>query len=351
MSEDLDAAKRIDGKDAMHDVDVASVAERILDALRGSQCRSFVLGFRRLSAPTREEHESKYRDLKILLGRLIEARRPGLVVDFRTPDVRIDLDDDMRIEVTRAPIFIAGRYRKMSRRLSASRWVHHFCRGRGCESCGHTGTICGPSVEELLRDQLLAAVSGSELFFHALGREDTDVRMLGDGRPFVVEVRDPHRRTLDLDALTRAVNAAAHGTAEIFGLVPVRRQVVRALKEARAVKRYRAWIRFGASPPTDAARRVESLTSACVRQLSPARVMKRRGENVERRRRIELSRWLGNTPYEGIWEVGVESGMYIKELISGDRGRTSPSVSTALEIPCDCVALDVLAVQWQPPWE
>jgi tRNA U54 and U55 pseudouridine synthase Pus10 len=33
------------------------------------------------------------------------------------------------------------------------------------------------------------------LFLNLSGREDVDVRMLGRGRPFVLEISDPHRVT------------------------------------------------------------------------------------------------------------------------------------------------------------
>jgi len=43
-------------------------------------------------------------------------------------------------------------------------------------------------------------------------------------------------------------------------------------------------------------------------------------------------------------EVRGESGIYVKELIHGDRGRTQPSVAELLGRSCDVVELDVLKV-------
>ena len=40
----------------------------------------------------------------------------------------------------------------------------------------------------------------------------------------------------------------------------------------------------------------------------------------------------------------VQGGTYVKELISGDDGRTVPSLAEKLGTPCICVKLDVLAV-------
>src|SRR2546422_4343131 len=52
-------------------------------------------------------------------------------------------------------------------------------------------------------------VCSSDLSGHALhgmGREDVDARMLGRGRPFILEIKEPVRRTVDLPAVEGAVN-------------------------------------------------------------------------------------------------------------------------------------------------
>jgi len=41
----------------------------------------------------------------------------------------------------------------------------------------------------------------------------------------------------------------------------------------------------------------------------------------------------------------VQSGTYIKELISGDDGRTRPSISEMIEVPCKVTELDVMEIK------
>ena len=45
-----------------------------------------------------------------------------------------------------------------------------------------------------------------------------------------------------------------------------------------------------------------------------------------------------------ILEVRGEAGLYIKELISGDGGRTEPSISSLLNNECKCQELDVIGI-------
>ena len=43
-------------------------------------------------------------------------------------------------------------------------------------------------------------------------------------------------------------------------------------------------------------------------------------------------------------EVRTEAGLYVKELVNGDGGRTQPSVAGVLGVPAECVELDVTAI-------
>jgi tRNA pseudouridine synthase 10 len=122
-------------------------------------------------------------------------------------------------------------------------------------------------------------------------------------------------------------------------------------KEAAADKTYRALVALDGRPPPEARSRVEGLAGSTVEQYTPGRVLNRRGPNRLRLKKIVASSWLGEIDGEFLWEVRTEAGTYIKELISGDGGRTSPSLSCLLGVPASCSALDILEVHWRGPWE
>ncbi|HZU99041.1 MAG TPA: hypothetical protein VFF73_20200, partial [Planctomycetota bacterium] len=107
-----------------------------------------------------------------------------------------------RLEARLRPIFLYGRYRKLVRGLPQTRWHCRACGGRGCKRCGGKGREHEGSVEEALGDAIAAAYRASEApLLHGMGREDLDVRMLGSGRPFVLEVVSPRRRSVDLASI------------------------------------------------------------------------------------------------------------------------------------------------------
>jgi len=342
------------------------VVAKILEATQPYEFRTFVVGFQRPSDSKSGEGGSHYRNLKRTVGTELCRRWRHRSVDFDKPELRLDVRENLEIQLHPAPIFLAGRYRKLSRSIPASRWLHLTCKGQGCPSCRYTGNLCGPSIQEIFSAPLLRATGGAKSLFHGLGREDTDARMLGNGRPFVIEIHRPRKRSLDLEPLLYETALAGQGLCELLEPRVVSRSAVHQVKNAAAEKTYRAWIRLGAPPtvtrrtvtsptvtsPKVASRDVvESLRGQIIEQYSPTRVMHRRGVSKLRRRRIVDGTWLGDVDGLAVWEVRAEAGTYIKELISGDEGRTRPSLSGLLGVPAKCVALDVLDIHWRPPWE
>jgi tRNA pseudouridine synthase 10 len=334
--------------------DPQAILKKILRVVEPYEFQTFVLGFERPEDYDREAHEARFRELKIELGVKLESLLRHTTVDVERPELRIDVRSDGSIHLQPAPLFIAGRYRKLSREIPASRWVHHECRGRGCPSCGHRGTLCGPSIEEMLSAPVLELSRGTRAFFHGMGREDVDARMLGRGRPFVLEVHRPLRRTLPLRTIQKTVCEEGRHLAEVSNLIRVDRSALAAVKGTEPEKSYRAWVRVHGATPLDARQRVAALEGTIVAQLSPTRVMQRRGETTCRHRGIVESTWLGDVGSGGgllVWEVRVQAGTYVKELVSGDDGRTTPSLTQVLGVPCHCEALDVIEIHWRGPWE
>ncbi|KAJ4918692.1 hypothetical protein JOQ06_022052 [Pogonophryne albipinna] len=52
------------------------------------------------------------------------------------------------------------------------------------------------SVEELIAESVLSSFRSEGFNFSSSGREDVDVRTLGTGRPFAMELLNPHRPNL-----------------------------------------------------------------------------------------------------------------------------------------------------------
>ncbi len=241
-------------------------------------------------------------------------------------------------------VFLEGRYRKLVRGLPQTIFYCPTCKGRGkgCTACGGFGKLTKDSVQELIARKVLPRFKARYGKFHGAGREDLDVRMLGGGRPFVYEVVQPKRLDVDLEELRRAILAYGAGRIEITELVPVPRARVAAIKETPSWKRYRALVEpAGAIAPA----RLDELAGAeiTVRQRTPKRVAHRRADK-ERERRLRLRALAPSAGGRLELELDCEHGTYVKEWISGEEGRSAPSLGELLGAPARCLALDVWEV-------
>jgi len=338
-------------------VKLDDLVERSLEKLSEYEYKSFLVGIRVPSSVENREDElrAKYslawgesirNEFSREIGKRIQAATKK-DVDLRRPDVLVIVNpftEEVSLSVN--SLFIAGRYRKLARGIPQSRWLCGQCQGRGCEKCGGTGKLYQDSVEELIGNPIMKASGGTNFTLHAAGREDIDVRTLGDGRPFVMDVARPRRRFLNLAQLTADINREAEGKIEVGDLRNSSKVEARRLKEAgQTLKTYRTIVEFGGDVDDSQLKRLETeLRGHEVRQLTPARVAHRRASRLRKKYIYELkARRVQPNSAELI--IRCQGGLYIKELISGDEGRTKPSVQEILGVPAKCLELDVLDVE------
>jgi tRNA pseudouridine synthase 10 len=279
------------------------------------------------------------------VGKLLEPRL-GKPVDFTHPDIVATIDTSFDVvSLQIKSLYVYGRYRKMSRGIPQTRWPCRICHGKGCRSCGFKGKMYETSVEELIAGPLLAASQGSEHALHGCGREDIDARMLGTGRPFVVEIKNPRIRSLDLGQLTSMINSAAASQAEALGLRYTGKEDVERLKSAEFRKVYRVLLEMGSAVPKERfIKTVQGLRGATIQQFTPTRVAHRRAHRI-RERTIYVCDVESVADTRANLLIETESGTYIKEFVSGDGGKTTPNLSDLLGTPCVVRELDVVDVK------
>jgi tRNA pseudouridine synthase 10 len=272
----------------------------------------------------------------------------GKRADPKKPDITIIVDTRFHVaELQVAPLFVYGRYRKLARGIPQARWPCGVCGGTGCNACAMTGKQYAESVQAFVDTPAIEAARGASADFHGMGREDIDARCLGRGRPFVVEIKQPRARSIDLVALERAINDGAHGRVEVEGLRWSSRDEVVRIKESRGKKTYRALVGFETPPnPEKLKEGVAALPALAIAQRTPSRVEHRRAMLVRERRVLEAD-LESVSGAQAVIRVRGEAGLYIKELVSGDEGRTTPSLSELVGVPCRVLELDVLDVEEQ----
>ena len=267
------------------------------------------------------------------------------------PDLMILVDGlTLNVEVDIRPVFVYGRYRKLVRELPQTRWPCRACRGRegGCESCNNTGLQYLESVQDLIGEPIRIALLAEDTSFHGMGREDIDVRCLGQGRPFVIEIKKPGTRIINLEEIQDIVNENAKGKVEINSLRWSNRSEVVKVKESRSEKSYTIRFRVDEIPDQETViEAISSLSGVELAQETPQRVSHRRAAKVRKRKVIQLSDIVIEDD-EVQFFVRCEAGTYVKELVHSDEGRTVPSVSSVLgDKECTVIWLDVEEIHYE----
>jgi len=276
------------------------------------------------------------------LGKRLEARS-GASGGIEHPDVVFLADVAVgRVETTVLPVYVRGRYRKLDRSLPQTRWPCRRCRGRGCESCGGTGKTYPESVEEIIAAPFLLATAGEGSRFHGMGREDIDARMLGRGRPFVLELLRPHRRTVDFVGIAAALREGGAGRVEVLDLASAAAEEVVRVKEANPDKSYRVGV-IGNVAVAKVNEALDLALARAIAQRTPTRVAHRRADRV-RTRRIVAARLVEAAEGRFTLDLRTEAGTYVKEWVEGDGGRTEPSLAALVGVPLKVDFLDVMEI-------
>ena len=164
------------------------------------------------------------------MGQNLVVEKPEILalIDVLTLTVELDIRSH----------YVYGRYRKLERGIPQTKWPCRACKGRGCEKCDNTGLQYKSSVQGLIGDPILDIFGSEEHAFHGMGREDIDVRCLGRGRPFVIELKKPHKRNVDAKLIMEAINSSAEGRLEVSDMRPSNRSEVVRVKDTPAEKSY-----------------------------------------------------------------------------------------------------------------
>ncbi|MBC5792603.1 MAG: tRNA pseudouridine(54/55) synthase Pus10 [Nanohaloarchaea archaeon] len=281
-------------------------------------------------------------ELSRLIGKRIE-KELGIEVDFKRPDINaiIEMDENKdRVEMQVNSLLLYAQYNKYSREIPQTEWHCRNCRGSGCEECDWTGKNYPTSVQEEIQEPFKRETKAIEAKFHGGGREDVDARCFGR-REFVLELVEPLHRDLDLESLMEEVND--NEKIEIFDLRPAGKDEIEEIKEKHADKMYRAEVELSEDVDDEKLEKLQDIKGE-IEQRTPNRVDHRRADKVRKR---EVQRVLCERKGEKKIELVIkaEAGTYIKELISGDEGRSDPSVSETLGCEAECTALDVLNIE------
>jgi len=335
--------------------DTSNIVSRVIESTKGIEYGTIQFGIHLPKDLVQDEDKIRSRHgapasrpLKAAFVDAIQEQlskhMPDIEFVKEKPDLMILVDGlTLRVDIDVRPVFLYGRYRKLSREIPQTRWPCRACRGRaqGCESCQGTGLQYPDSVQDLIGEPIRAILQAEDTSFHGMGREDIDVRCLGSGRPFVLEIKNPQIRKANLVELVEAVNDNSLEMVEIDQLDWTERKRIGRVKETRSDKSYTIRFRVDDIPEEKKVKEaISGLSGVVLGQDTPKRVSHRRAAKTRKRKIVSISDVIVDGD-EVQTTLRCEAGTYIKELIHSDEGRTVPSVSGVLDRECEVLWLDV----------
>jgi tRNA pseudouridine synthase 10 len=210
-------------------------------------------------------------------------------------------------------------------------------------------------VQECIQDLAAPLFGASDAKFASAGREDVDVRMLGEGRPFVMELIAPKKAYQTKEALAElAAQISACDIVEVRNLRMVESKAMGTLmksggddSEEQHRKDYRCVVILGRSATQADVDKLNGLKDVVLAQTTPLRVLHRRTLMV-RERTVYSMRATKITSRFLVLDLNTQSGTYVKEFVHSDFGRTEPSIGSLLGCEADIMQLDVMGLQEAP---
>jgi len=278
-----------------------------------------------------ENTEPIKRQINRETGKKLEAKT-GKKTEFEDPEVTFILNfEEDKIEKQIKSIYFYGKYNKLERGIPQTKWPCSECKGKGCEECNGTGQQFPYTVEGITAKPLLEETKAEESKFHGQGREDRDALMIGNGRPFIIEAVNPIKRNINVKKLQEKINKNAEGKIKVKDMRYSDKEEVVSLKSRRSDKIYEIWVKSRAEINEEDMKKLEEVfTEKEIEQRTPTRVNHRRTDKIRKREVIKVkAEKIDKNMFKA--RIKAEAGTYIKELVSGDYGRTRPSFAEIIK--------------------
>ncbi|KAJ2682786.1 hypothetical protein IWW39_005842 [Coemansia spiralis] len=254
---------------------------------------------------------------------------------FASPPPAIERPAEIAsLVLKRSPIFIGGRYLKLERNISQTPFFVGERR------------VTELSIADVVGEPIKALVRCDSYNLVGSGREDADVRMLGDGRPFYLECTNPRSTTITPNQIQAIEDQlrAIKSPVQVRLLQMIRPEDTAIIREGEEhkTKHYCALVWFASPLSQDKIAEINAIgkQGVLLQQKTPIRVLHRRAPLTRERRLLGLEL----VPLEGHFyrlRLESEAGTYIKEFVHGDLGRTAPSLAHMAGVTADIIELDV----------
>ncbi|CAH0555777.1 unnamed protein product [Brassicogethes aeneus] len=233
-----------------------------------------------------------------------------------------------------APIFVGGRYLKFSRKLCQTPWIIGKVK------------VVELSVQDIIFDAVEKYIGKQEkMTFSSSGREDVDVRMLGNGRPFYIQIDNPKTRQISFEQFRKIEQEILQSKVlAVLHMQLVYKSDINLIKtgEESKKKTYLALCNTKGTNLNEIIEKINNHGPVELAQKTPIRVLHRRNMDTRTKNIYEMTA-KPVQGHENLFELEMvtQAGTYVKEFVHGDFERTTPNLGTIVGHACDIITLDV----------
>jgi tRNA pseudouridine synthase 10 len=267
-------------------------------------------------------------------------------IDFLHPDLMINLqfqrDTGLDIDIKMRPLIMLGRYIKNNRGMpQRSGGEHNSGNELSLQRQSFPSVNLAPrlgsvictsedsSIQSIISREILRVTKGEGLKFSWIGSEDENSLVLGSGRPFFVQIRNP--KTICFDE--RRLNFPRYGLSvnieQFFGKLP--EQPIQFIAKTRII------IRASRQMGEEEFLRIKSLANSRVVFRNQKKKLKPSEKRIYSLDIVKKSKEIFEL------DVVADGGLAIKQFIEG-RECISPNISTTANLQCECLLFDILDV-------
>jgi tRNA U54 and U55 pseudouridine synthase Pus10 len=252
---------------------------------------------------------------------------------------KVDISSNIYVCFSLNPnlIYISGYYIKLSRELGQTAFIKEGIK------------LFKSSINDEMNTRLSKFYrnDSNDFIFSGGGREDRDVRMLGNGRQFIYEIHNSKikNESLCYSNIQKEFNDCS-SLVKIKKLEACNKKHFLKLKtsEDQKQKKYVCVIYIEKQITQEIIEIINSISNLNLIQKTPLRVLHKRVLKDRNKTIIKCKVTNILNPHFILLEIISSAGTYIKEFIHSDLGRTHPSLCSLLECNCDILQLDVLDI-------
>ena len=282
------------------------------------------------------------RDLRKKFSEVTKKR-----IDILHPDLTINLqfqkNTSLEINTKMRPLIMLGRYIKKNRGIPQRSGGEHNSGNEVCiqsepyrivsqtpRQASVIRTLEDASIQSIISKEILRITKGEALKFSWIGSEDENSLVLGSGRPFFVQIRNPKTIHLNQKTLRFQEYGLFVNIEEFFERLP--EQPVQFIAKTRIV------IQASRQIGKEGGLKIKSLANSIVvfqNQKNKSR------SSAKRIYSIDIVK-INNKIFE--LDVIADGGLAIKQFVEG-REYISPNISAVANLQCKCLLFDILDIR------